>query len=117
MSESKLTPDQMNQLEKAIEQCGNDSLEIMNKIRSSYIDNVGGAWTGPAAMAALSKQDDFSDEWQKIQEILTKLLNGVTQSKNRVLDFSDEQKRIFEGLNTGEDGQLMGNTFAQRMGG
>ena len=113
MSEAKLTEDMMNKLEKAIEQCGNDSLEIMNKIRQDYMSNVGGSWTGPAAQAALTKQEDFSDEWKRIQEILTKLLNGVTQTKNRVLDFSEEQKRNFEALNLGDDGKL----FNSRMGG
>ncbi|MCP3802594.1 hypothetical protein NLX83_25305 [Allokutzneria sp. A3M-2-11 16] len=113
MSESKLTEDQMIKLEKAIEQCGNDSLEIMNKIRQDYMSNVGGSWMGPAANAALQKQEDFSDEWKRIEEILNKLLNGVSTVKNRVLEFSDEQKRAFEAMNLGDDGAL----FNSRMGG
>jgi uncharacterized protein YukE len=112
VSEAKLTEDMMIKLEKAIEQCGNDALEIMNKIRADYMANVGGSWTGPAAQAALAKQEDFSDEWKRIQEILTKLLNGVSTTKNRVLEFSEEQRRAFEALNLGEDGKF----FNSRMG-
>jgi WXG100 family type VII secretion target len=84
--ELNLEPDQVHRLETAIGDTGERAAEVMNRIRESYLSVVGSSWQGGAANAAIRKQEEFNEVWQRLRGILTDLQSGVGGSKKLMME-------------------------------
>ena len=108
MADLKLTPEQTNELQKAIGDTYADASSLIQRISSGYQGIAGGAWSGAASNAALNKQDEFSGIWRNLAEILSNLQSGISGTTEMVGTQDDDYQNMINAVDGGAGGMNFG---------
>ncbi|KAA9160152.1 hypothetical protein FPZ12_018220 [Amycolatopsis acidicola] len=114
--EKKLDPAQVREIQKIIEKYGLEAHMVVTGISTGVVDAVSSStWSGAAANAALSKQqDELEPYWQNnLKPILDDLESAIGRTVN-LMQSQDEDDRSHLAAISADSGGMAGN-FGSRL--
>lgn len=111
----KLTPEQVQRLEQAISNTADEAHRIVLGIGTSYQNVVGSSWSGSAATAASSKQQELEQYWStQLKPILENLQFGLVHTR-QLLTSQDEDSRAAMMRISADGPSGMATNFSSRL--